>query len=71
VSSVGSLPGGRGNRGFDQAEPPGDVARGRGLQEEGADDRQRDQGDRKLGSLDASGQEYARHGGRDDPRVAG
>jgi hypothetical protein len=53
---------------FDQAEPPGYVASCRRLQEEGTDDR--DQGDRDLGSLDAAGQEYARHCCRDDPRVA-
>src|SRR5829696_4885097 len=54
----------------EQAEPAGHVARGRGLQEEGGADRERYQGDRDLGACDAAGQEYARHGGRDDSGVA-
>src|SRR5215203_4741914 len=54
----------------EQAEPAGHVARGRGLQEEGGADRERYQEDRDLGACDAAGQEYARHGGRDDPCVA-
>jgi hypothetical protein len=42
---------------LDQAQPPGDVARGRSLKEEGRDDREGDQGDRDLGPLDTAGEE--------------
>src|SRR5215210_9307119 len=54
---------------LDQAEPPGDVACGGRLQQQGRADRERDEGGGDLGALDALGAEYARHGGRDDPRV--
>src|SRR5215211_410640 len=55
---------------FQQAEPAGRVARGGGLQKEGGAHRERHQRDRDLGAFDAAGQEYARHGSWDDPRVA-
>src|SRR5215211_2464551 len=56
---------------LDEAEPPGHVAGGGGLQQQGRAHRQRDQGDRDLSALHPTGEQQARHGGRDNPRVAG
>src|SRR5215204_5031604 len=56
---------------LDEPEPPGHVAGGGGLQQQGRAHRQRDQGDRDLSALHPTGEQQARHGGRDNPRVAG
>src|SRR5215204_7752928 len=56
---------------LEEAEPPSHVARGRGLQDERRDHGEGNQGDRDLRTLHAAGEQQARHGSRDDPRVAG